>query len=137
MRVVCTILLVLFGVASPMSLWAAVVSPCSQQDQTLSRSIVIVESLHDDMAAHNGHGATHEASSHHGDHNDGDSSPRECDCCATCVSACASSATTSIAIGSEPLNSLLDNQSPPGSGANWFYSNPDRNSLFRPPKPDA
>ncbi len=137
MKVVWTILLVLFGVASPMSLWAAVISPCGQQDQTLSRSIVIVESLHDDMAAHNDHGAMHETSSHHGSHNDGDSSPRECDCCATCVSACASSATATTAIGSESPNALLDNQSSPGSGANWYYSNPDRNSLFRPPKPDA
>lgn len=137
MKVLCTILIVLLGVASPLSLWADVVVPCAQQDQPSLRDTFIDMPAYTDVAAHKGHDSTHVTNLHHGGTNNSESSAIDCECCVSCISVCASSAGTHSAIGSESMESLLDNQSQPNPAAECIHSNPDPNSLFRPPNPKA
>ena len=140
MKVLCTILIVLLGVASPLSLWADAVFHCAQQDQPLTRYILVDESIHTDMAEHNGHVSAHETNLHHDGSNSvngSDSSAIDCVCCGGCTSVCASSAGTISAIGAESLGPVFDNQCQPFAAANRFHSDPDPDSLFRPPNPNA
>lgn len=137
MKVLCTILIVLLGVASPLSLWANAVVPCTQLDQPPSRNIFIDVSAHNDVAAQNGHDSAQETISHHGGTNNSESSAIDCECCVSCISVCTSSTGTHSAIGSESMDSLLDNQSLPNPAYVGFHSNPDPNSLFRPPNPNS
>lgn len=137
MKFWCTILIALLGVASPLSLWAEVVFPCAQRDQSSSWDSVIDMSAHADAAAHSGGDSTHGNNLHHGGNQNSDSSAIDCECCVSCVSACALSAGTHGAIGSESLDSLLANQSQLIPAANTMHGNPDPISLFRPPKPNA
>ena len=137
MKVLCTILIVLLGAASPLSLRADAIFPCAQQDQPQSRDVVMDQSTPTEMADHTGHFSAHETNQHHDISNSGDSSTIDCVCCGGCVSVCASSACAVIAIGSESLDSVFDNQGDPISAANRIHSNPDPDSLFRPPNPNA
>jgi len=137
MKVLCTLLIVLLGAASPLSLWADAIFPCTQQDQSLSRYIFVDESIHTDKAGHNGHDSTQATSLHHDGNQSSDSSATECECCVSCIAACASSAGSHGAIGSDSLDSLLANQSQPTPAAKAVHGNPDPISLFRPPKPNA
>ena len=130
MKVLCTLLIVLLGVASPLSLWADAVFPCTQLDQPPSRNIFIDVSAHNDMAGQ-------ETISHHGGTNNSESLDIDCECCVSCISVCTSSTSTHSAIGSESMDSLSDNQSQPNPAYMGFHSNPDPNSLFRPPNPNA
>ena len=137
MKVLCTLLVVLLGVATPLSLWADAVFPCTQLDQPPSRNIFVDVSTHNDMAAHNGHDSAQETISHHGGTNNRKSLDIDCECCVSCISVCTSSTVTHSAIGSESMDSLLDNQSQPNPANMGFHGNPDPNSLFRPPKSNA
>ena len=134
MKVLCTILIILLGVASPMSLWADVVVPCTQQDQPSLRGTFISMPTHADMAMQNDRDSTQETNLHHGNSTDGDSSAIDCECCVSCISACASSAGTHTAIGSESGESFLANKIRPEVAANCIHSNPDPRSPFRPPQ---
>jgi len=137
MKVLCTLLIVLLGVASPLSLWADAVFPCTQLDQPSLRGTFIAMPTHTDMAMQNDRDSTQETNLHHGNKNDGDSSVTDCECCVSCISVCTSSTVTYSAIGSESMDSLLDNQSQPTPANMGFHGNPDPNFLFRPPKPNA
>ena len=140
MKVLCTILIVLLGVASPLSLWADAIYPCDQQDQRESNEIFTDESTHADMAGHNGHTSASETNPHHDGSNSGsikESSAIDCDCCGGCVSACASSACAVSAIPTESLSSVFDNPGQSIPAANRFHSDPDPDSLYRPPNPNA
>ena len=137
MKVLCTLLILLLGVAAPLSLWADAVFPCTQLAQLPSRNIFIDVSAHSDMAVQNGHDSAQETFSHHGGTNNSESLDIDCECCVSCISLCASSAGTTSAIGSESLDSLLANQSQLIPAANTMHGNPDPISLFRPPKPNA
>ncbi len=137
MKVLCTLLIALLGVASPLSLWADVVFPCTQLNQPLLRDTFTDMPAHTDMAAHNGHDSTHETNLHHGSNNKNDSSTIDCECCVTCVTMCATSGGTSAAIGTVSAESMFDNQGRPNPVYMGFHSNADPHSLFRPPKPNA
>ena len=137
MKVLCTILIVLLGVASPLSLMADAIFPCTQQDQSQTRHIFVDKSIHIAMAAHNGHDSTQSTSLHHGGNLDGDSSARDCECCVSCISACASSAGSLGAISSDSLDSMFASQSRLTRAAKTIHGNPDPISLFRPPKPNV
>jgi len=137
MKVLCTVLIVLLGVASPLSLWADAIFPCDNQDQPQSRYILMDESIHTDMSGHNGHDSTQATSLHHEDSGSSDSSAIDCVCCGGCVSACASAAGAVSAIGNESLGSVFDNQGHTIPAANRFHSDPDPDSLFRPPNPNS
>ena len=137
MKVSCTILIVLLGIASPLSLWADAIFPCAQQDQPQSRSIFMGESIDAAMAAHKGHESVHETNPHHDSNSNGDSSAIDCVCCGGCISVCASSAGTFCAMGAKPLNLVFDNQSQPIPAANRCHSDPEPDSLFRPPNPNS
>ena len=137
MKVLCTILIVLLGIASPLSLLADAIFPCDQQDQSQSRYILMDESIHTDMAEHNGHVSAPAKNLHHEDSDSSDSSAIDCVCCGGCVSACASSACPVSAIGNESLGSVFDNQGHAIPVANRFHSDPDPDSLFRPPNPNS
>ena len=137
MKVLCTVLIALLGVASPLSLWADANFPCTQQDQRLSRYIFMDESIHTAMVAHNGHDSMQLTSLHHGGNLDGDSSARDCECCVSCISACASSAGSLGAISSDSVDSMFASQSQLTPAAKTIHGNPDPISLFRPPKPNA
>ncbi len=132
-----TILIALFGVASPLSLWAEVVFPCAQRDQLLSWDSVIDLLAHTDVAAHKDRDSTHGKSMHHGGGKNSDSTVIDCECCVSCISICASSAGTHGAIGSESLDPRLANQNQFTPAAKTIHCNPDPISLFRPPKPNA
>ena len=136
-KVLCTLLIALLGVASPLSLLADAIFPCTQQDQPVSRYIFVDESIHTDMAGHNGHDSTQAASLHHDGSQSSDSSATECECCVSCIAACASSAGSHGAIGSDSLDTLLANQSQLTPAAKTIHGNSDPISLFRPPKPNA
>ncbi len=125
MKVAGAILIAMFGVAAPLSLWADAVVSCNQQDQSLLRDTV--------MAAHHGHDSMHGTNLHHGDNNDGDSPPVDCECCVSCISACASSAGTISAIDSASLPTVPDNQSQRIPVARRLHSDPDSGAPFRPP----
>lgn len=133
MKVLCTALIVLLGVASPLSLWADAIFPCNQQDKPASWDSVIGMSAHTDAAAYNGRDSTHGKNSHHGGNKNSDSFAIDCVCCG----GCASSAGTTNAIGSDSLDSLLANRSQLNPVAKTIHGNSDRISLFRPPKPNA
>ena len=137
MKVLCTMLIMSIGVASPMSIWAEVVIPCDQQDQLLLRNSFIDMPAFSDTAAHEGHDSTHETNLHHVDSNNSDSSALDCECCVSCITACALSAGTHTAIDSDSMNSYLDKQSQPNPASKCIHSNPDPNSLFRPPNLNA
>jgi len=111
MKVLCTIFIVLLGISSPLSLMADAIHPCDQQDQ--------------------------QASFHHDNSSSSDSSAIDCDCCGGCVSVCASTASAVSAIGNESLGSVFDNQGRTIAVANRFHSDPDPDSLFRPPNPNS
>ena len=114
---------------------ADAIYPCNQQDQSQTRHISMEESTHTEMAAHNGHVSAVATNLHHDDSSSGDSSAIDCVCCVACVSACASSASAVSAIGNESLGAVFDNQGQPIAAANRFYSDPEPDSLFRPPQP--
>lgn len=137
MKVLCTILIVLFGIASPLSLWADAIFPCDQQDQPQSRYILVDSSIQTDMAEHSSHNSLHATNLHHDGSDSSDSSAIDCVCCGGCVTACASSACAASAIGSESLGSVFDNQGQTISAANRFHSDPDPDPLFRPPNPNS
>ncbi len=137
MKILCTILIVLLGVASPLSLWADVIFPCDQQDQPQTRHITMDESTHADAAAHNGHVSAQQANSHHNSSSSSDSSAIDCVCCGGCVSVCASSACAVSASDAELPDSVFRKQGQPTAAANRFYSDPQPDSLFRPPNPNA
>ena len=137
MKVLCTLLIVLLGVASPLSLWADAVLPCSELNQPLSQDTSIDMLAHTDMAAHKDHNSVDETNLHHGSNKNSDSSAIDCDCCVSCISVCASSAGTTCTVGSASMALLLENLSQPNPAASSFHGNPDRNSLFRPPRPSA
>jgi ferredoxin len=123
--------------ASPLSLWADAIFPCDQQDQPQTHHVVIEESTFTEMAAHDGHASEQQANSHHNNSSGSDSSATDCVCCGGCVTACASSACAVSAIGTESLGSMFDNQGPNISAADSFHSDPDPDSLFRPPNPNT
>jgi len=137
MKVLSAILIVLLGVASPLSLWAAAISPCAQQAQPQLDDIVMDESIHANMAApdNDRHASAHETKSHHDSSTGSESSTIDCDCCGGCVSVCASSASAVSAIGTESPGSAFDNQGQPILAADRFHSDPDPDSVFRPPSP--
>ncbi len=137
MKFWCTILIVLLGVASPLSLWAEVVFPCAQRDQSLLWDSVNDVAAHTDATTHNDRDSTHVKSMHHGGGKISDSSAIECDCCVSCISICASSASTHGTIGSESLGPRLANQNQFTPAAKTIHCNPDPISLFRPPKTNA
>ncbi len=137
MKVMCTILVVLLGIASPLSLWADAIFPCTQQDQPQSRAIVVDESTHHEMAEYSGHISAHETNLHHDGSNSSDSSTTDCVCCGGCVSVCASSACVVSAVGTQSLGAVFDNQSQAIPAANRFHSDPEPDALFRPPNPKS
>ena len=137
MKVLYSILIVLLGVASPLSLWADAIFPCGQQDQPQSRYILMDETIHADMAEHNGHLSAYETIQHHDSSTGGEPSTIDCVCCGGCVSACASSACAISAVDIESFGLVFDNQGQPILAANRVHSDPDPDSLFRPPNPDA
>jgi len=137
MKFLSAILIVLLGVASPMSLWADTYFPCTQQFQALSPDTVVYVSTRTDMAGHDGHKSMRETNSHHGGNKNSDSTDIDCKCCVSCIVVCASSAGTHEAIGSESLDPRLDNQSQFTPAAKTIHCNPDPTSLFRPPKTNA
>ena len=137
MKILCTILIVLLGAALPLSLWADAMFPCDQQDQPQSRHIMMEESTYADTAAHNGHVSAQQAKSHHNSSSSSDSSAIDCVCCVGCVSVCASSACAVSASDAESSGSVFGKQGQPTAAANRFYSDPNPDSLFRPPNPNA
>ena len=137
MKVLCTILIVLLGVASPLLLWADAVFPCSELDQPFSQDTSIDMPAHTDMATHKDHHSVDETNLHHGGNKNSDSSAIDCDCCVSCISVCASSAGTTCVVSSASLALLLDNHFQPNPVASSIHGNPDRNSLYRPPRPNS
>ena len=137
MKILCMTLIVLLGLASPLSLWADAIYPCDQQDQPQTHHILMEEPAHTDMAAHNGHVSAQQANSHHSSSSSSDSSAIDCVCCGTCVSVCASAAGAVSASDGESPESVFRKQGQPIAAANRFYSDPEPDSLFRPPNPNA
>lgn len=137
MKFLSTILIVLFGVASPMSLWADTYFPCTQQYQALSPDTFVDVSTRTDMAGHDRHESTRETDLHHGGNKNGDSTDIDCECCVSCIIVCASSASSHGAIDSDSMGPLPANRSQLAAVAKTINGNPDPISLFRPPKPNA
>ena len=133
MKFLSTILIVLLGVTSPISLWADTNFPCTQQVQALSPDTFVDVSTRTDMARHDGHKSMRETNSHHA----GDSTDIDCECCVTCIVVCTSSASSHGAINSDSIASPPANQSQLAAIAKTMHGNPDPISLFRPPKPNA
>ena len=81
MKVLCAILIVLLGVASPMSLWAAANFPSDRLEQPQSRYILVDQSIHTDMADRNGRMSAFEINLHHDTSNGSESAAVDCVCC--------------------------------------------------------